>query len=129
MLTARCEAHLVKSAVDKRVVLERLTAFADAGADCLYAPGVRDPQEIEEIVRAVAPKPVNVLMVAPLFRLSLAQLTELGVRRVSVGATLARVAWGGFARAAKALTAGSFEGLADAMPFAELNALFEARRS
>ncbi|MFL5542359.1 MAG: oxaloacetate decarboxylase, partial [Longimicrobiaceae bacterium] len=124
VLTARCEAWLVGHPDPFRTSIDRLTAYAEAGADCLYAPGVRDPGEIAAIVRAVAPLPVNVLMSGPVEGLTFARLAELGVRRVSVGSALARVAWGAFMRAAQALAAGSFDGLGDAASFAELNALF-----
>lgn len=124
VLTARCEAWLVGHPDPFRTAIDRLTAFAEAGADCLYAPGVRDPGEIGAIVRAVAPLPVNVLMSGPVEGLTLARLAELGVRRVSVGSGLARVAWGAFMRAAQGLAAGSFDGLAGGAPSAELNALF-----
>ncbi len=128
VLTARCEAWLVGDPDPLRTALDRLVAFAEAGADCLYAPGVRDPEQIAAIVKAVAPKPVNVLMSRPVEGLSLERLADLGVRRVSVGSALARVAWGGFIRAARGLAQGSFEGLGDAAPIAELNALFALRR-
>ena len=128
VLTGRCEAWLVGQLNSARVVLERLPAYAEAGADCLYAPGVRDPDEIAAIVKAVAPKPVNVLMSSPSPTLSVARLGDLGVRRVSVGSALARVAWGAFIRAARSIaTTGSFDSLADAVPFAELNNLFADR--
>ena len=128
VLTARCEAYLVGHPDAARVALERLVAFAQAGADCLYAPGVRNADEIAAIVKAVAPKPVNVLVSAPSPDLSLSRLTDLGVRRVSVGSTLARVAWGAFIRAARDLAeAGSFDAFAEAAPFAELNSIFENR--
>ena len=124
VLTARCEAWLVGEPDASRVARERLVAFAEAGADCLYAPGVRDPQEIAAIVKAVAPKPVNVLVSAPSPDLTLARLTDLGVRCISVGSALARVAWGAFIRAARSIaTTGTFDSLADATPFAELNEL------
>jgi 2-methylisocitrate lyase-like PEP mutase family enzyme len=124
VLTARCEAWLVGEPDAARVARERLIAFADAGADCLYAPGVRDPQEIAAIVKAVAPKPVNVLVSSPSPDLTVARLTGLGVRRISVGSALARVAWGAFIRAARSIaTTGTFDSLADATPFAELNEL------
>jgi 2-methylisocitrate lyase-like PEP mutase family enzyme len=124
VLTARCEAWLVGEPDPARVSLDRLAAYAEAGADCLYAPGVRDPGEIEAIVLAVAPLPVNVLVSAPSEALSLARLEDLGVRRVSVGSALARVAWGAFMRAAQGLAAGSFGGLGDAVPFDQINELF-----
>jgi 2-methylisocitrate lyase-like PEP mutase family enzyme len=125
VLTARCEAWLVGHPDAARVALDRLIAFAEAGADCLYAPGVRDPEPIAAIVQAVAPKPVNVLMSAPHPSLTLSRLEDLGVRRISVGSALARVAWGAFIRASKGLLTGSFDALGDAAPFAELNGFFE----
>ena len=102
--------------------IDRLVAFADAGADCLYAPGVRDPRHIEAMVRAVAPKPVNVLAMGA--GLSVQALADLGVRRVSVGGALARVAWTAMISAATQLKDGSFDGLAGAMPGRELDAAF-----
>ena len=124
VLTARCEAWLVGDESPARTSIDRLVAYAEAGADCLYAPGVRDPGEIEAIVLAVSPLPVNVLMSAPSEGLSLARLEDLGVRRVSVGSALSRVAWGAFMRAAQALAAGSFDGLGDSVPFGEINEIF-----
>ena len=125
VVTARCEAWLVGADDPERLALDRLVAFADAGADCLFAPGVQDPAVISEMVTAVAPTPVNVLLSAPSADLSLSRLTDLGVRRISVGSALARVAWGAFARAARAIeTTGTFDSLAEAAPFAELNDLF-----
>ncbi|MSP81366.1 MAG: isocitrate lyase/phosphoenolpyruvate mutase family protein [Alphaproteobacteria bacterium] len=96
VLTARSEGFIA-GRPDMGETLRRLKAFADAGADCLYAPGLREESQIAEVVRAVAPKPVNVLT----FGLPVATLAGLGVRRVSVGGALARVAWGGFIRAAR----------------------------
>jgi len=128
VLTARCEAWLVGHPDPFRVALDRLVAFAEAGADCLYAPGVREPGEIAAIVKAVAPKPVNVLVSAPSSALSVSRLADLGVRRISVGSTLARVAWGAFMRAARSIaTTGSFEAFADAASFAELSRVFGDR--
>jgi len=124
VLTARCEAWLVGAPDPLRTSLDRLAAYAEAGADCLYAPGVRDAGEIAQIIRAVSPLPVNVLMSAPVPGLSFARLEELGVRRVSVGSGLARAAWGGFIRAAEALAAGSFDGLAGGASFDALNDAF-----
>lgn len=110
-------------------MLERLVAFADAGADCLFAPGVREPEEIAAIVKAVAPRPVNVLVAAPSNVLSVPRLATLGVRRVSVGSALARVAWGAFIRAALSIKeTGSFDAFADAATFAELDGVFGAPR-
>jgi 2-methylisocitrate lyase-like PEP mutase family enzyme len=127
VLTARSEAWLVGDAEPARTAIDRLVAFADAGADCLYAPGVRDVETIRAIVAAVAPKPVNLLVSSPIAGLSLARIAELGVRRVSVGGALARVAWGAFMRAARGLAEGSFDGLADAATHGELDALFRRR--
>ncbi|HEY2103965.1 MAG TPA: isocitrate lyase/phosphoenolpyruvate mutase family protein [Chthoniobacterales bacterium] len=128
LLTGRCEAWLVEQPKPFEVAIERLVAYAAAGADCLYAPGASDPKEIAEIVRAVSPKPVNVLVSGFNHHLSLSQLSDLGVRRVSVGSGLALVAWNAFIRAAQSLTSGSFKALADATRSAELNQLFSQRR-
>ena len=123
VLTARCEAFLVGHPLAFTVAMDRLVAFADAGADCLYAPGVRKPEQIEAIVEKVAPKPVNVLVGSP--GLTVPQLAGLGVRRVSVGSALSRAAWGAFMRAAEEInTAGTFERFADAGGFADLNQVF-----
>lgn len=124
VLTGRAECFLV-GRPDLDEVLRRLEAYSQAGADCLYAPGLATKEQIATVVEAVAPKPVNVLMSRPT-GLTLADLEELGVRRVSVGSALARVAWGGFLRAAKRIAAdGQFDQLAGAASFEELNALFE----
>jgi 2-methylisocitrate lyase-like PEP mutase family enzyme len=123
LLTARCEAFLVGVPDPAKVAIDRLVAFAEAGADCLYAPGVRDEATIAAIVRAVAPKPVNVLVPSP--GMTMARLAELGVRRVSVGSSLSRVAWGAFMRASRQiLEHGTFDDFAGGASFAELNALF-----
>ena len=125
VLTARCEAWLVGDSNPLPTALDRLVAYADAGADCLYAPGVREPNEIEEIVKAVHPKPVNVLVSSAASGLSVSQLADLGVRRISVGSALSRAAWGAFMRAAKRIAAdGVFDGFEDAASFSELNHLF-----
>ncbi len=127
VLTARCEAWLVRHPEPLATALDRLVAFAEAGADCLYAPSVRDPREIAEIVRAVAPKPVNVLVSRPGPGLTVAELAQLGVRRISVGSALSGVAWGAFLRAARDIAAtGRFDSLADAEPYHELNGLFRS---
>jgi 2-methylisocitrate lyase-like PEP mutase family enzyme len=128
VLTARCEAYLVGAPEAPRIALDRLVAYADAGADCLFAPGVRDEGEIAAIVKAVAPRPVNVLVSAPSASISVARLADLGVRRISVGSGLARVAWGAFMRAARSLAeTGTFDAFAGAASFADLNALFTRR--
>jgi 2-methylisocitrate lyase-like PEP mutase family enzyme len=123
VLTARAECFLV-GRPDLDEVIRRLRAYAAAGADCLYAPGLKTREEIAAVVQAVAPKPVNVL-VGGASALTLDDLARLGVRRVSVGGALARVAWAAFMRAARHLAAdGRFDGLADAASGGELNALF-----
>jgi 2-methylisocitrate lyase-like PEP mutase family enzyme len=125
VLTARCEAWLVGDRDPARTARERLVAFAEAGADCLFAPGVRDADTIAELVAAVAPKPLNVVMPGVVPGLTLGKLAQLGVRRVSLGSALSRVAWGAFLRTARELAeSGSFDGLAGAAPFAEMNELF-----
>jgi len=130
VLTARCEAWLVGDSDPLQTSLKRLVAFAGAGADCLYAPGVTKSDEIAAIVQAVAPKPVNVLVSTNNCETTVAQLADLGVRRISVGGALARVAWGGFIKAAKEIQAeGAFKAFAEAMPFAELMELFINNRS
>jgi 2-methylisocitrate lyase-like PEP mutase family enzyme len=127
VLTARCEAYLVGDADPLRTSLDRLAAFADAGADCLYAPGVTATEEIKKIAQSVAPKPINVLAFAKNCALSVSQLADLGVRRISVGSSLARAAWGGFIRAADEIhSAGSFKSFAEAATF-DLNKLFRER--
>ncbi|MBB3176636.1 oxaloacetate decarboxylase [Variovorax sp. Sphag1AA] len=103
--------------------IRRLKAYADAGADCLYAPGIRTREQIAAVVAAVAPKPVN-LLVGGTSDLTLKDIEALGVRRVSVGGALARAAWGGFMRATRTLAEGRFDGFADAASGAELNDLF-----
>ena len=129
VLTARCEAWLVGDSDSFATSLKRLTAFADAGADCLYAPGVTDTSQIGAIVKAVAPKPVNVLVHRAEPNLTLAKLTDLGVRRISVGSALARVAWGAFIRAAKEIAnEGTFGAFGDAASGVELNNLFRSRQ-
>ena len=128
LLTARCEAYLVGAPDPLSTSMERLVAFADVGADCLYAPGVTDAEEISAIVDAVTPKPLNVLVSTNNCNMTVAQLADLGVRRISVGGALARAAWGGFIAAAKAIQErGSFSAFADATPFGELNNLFAER--
>ncbi len=102
--------------------LTRLKAYAHAGADCLYAPGIQTREQIEAVVGAVSPKPVNVL-VGSVSPFTLDDLAALGVRRVSVGGGLARSAWGGFMAAAQALAQGRFDGFANAASGVHLNAL------
>jgi 2-methylisocitrate lyase-like PEP mutase family enzyme len=124
LLTARAECFLVGHSDALKESIRRLQAYAENGADVLYAPGVKTAEEIQAIVSAVAPRPVNVLMSANT-GLRVADLAAMGVRRVSVGSSLARAAWGGFIRAAKEIsgqgTFGGFDGNAD---FKELNSFF-----
>jgi 2-methylisocitrate lyase-like PEP mutase family enzyme len=128
VLTARCEAFLVGQAEPARVALDRIVAFAEAGADCLFAPGVRDPNDIATMVKAVEPKPLNVLLSAPSEEVSVSRLADLGVRRISVGSGLARVAWGAFMRAAKDLAENnSFAEFAGAASFGELDEVMSGR--
>ena len=122
LLVGRCEGFLVGQA-DLDMVIDRLGAYAEAGADCLYAPGIRSKEQISAVVKAVHPKPVNVLLGWP--GLSVAEVAELGVRRISVGGSLARSAWGGFMRAAREIAEqGTFTELGHGTPGGELNKMF-----
>ncbi len=122
LLVGRCEGFLVGQ-TDLNMVVDRLSAYAEAGADCLYAPGLRSKEQIVTLVKAVHPKPVNVLVGWPGF--SVAELADLGVRRISVGASLARAAWGGFMRASREIAEkGTFAELGTAYPGADLNKMF-----
>jgi 2-methylisocitrate lyase-like PEP mutase family enzyme len=125
LLVARAECFLV-GRPDLEETIARLQAYANAGADCLYAPGIRTIDEIRTLVDAVKPKPVNLLVASP-GELTLQKIAALGVRRVSVGGALARAAWGGFMQAARLLASeGSFAGLAGAPLHPNLDALFSA---
>jgi 2-methylisocitrate lyase-like PEP mutase family enzyme len=126
LLVGRAECYLV-GRPDRGETIERLQAYAAAGADVLYAPGLRTPADIEAVVQAVAPKPLNLLVYGP-SEMTLADIAALGVRRVSVGGALARAAWGGFMRAAEGLAQGRFDGLQGAAAGATLNAFFEPGR-
>jgi 2-methylisocitrate lyase-like PEP mutase family enzyme len=124
LLTARADCHLVGQARPLEESIRRLQAYAEAGADVLFAPGLRDRNVIKTIVDCVAPKPVNVLMGSNL-GLRMADLAELGVRRISLGSALARTAWTGFMSAARALAVGGeFSGLDGIVSFPELNEFF-----
>ena len=128
LLVGRAECFLTGHGDALKEAIRRLQAYAEAGADVLYAPGLRTAEDIQAVVRAVSPKPVNVLMSANL-GLRVADLAEMGVRRISVGSGLARAAWGGFIRAAKELASeGSFAGFDAAAPFADLNGFFREER-
>jgi methylisocitrate lyase len=125
VLTARSEGFITGHP-DLADTIKRLTAYAEAGADCLYSPGVKDAKDIAEIVNAVKPKPVNVLVGSNFATVD--QLKELGVRRISVGGALARSAWGSVLAAAREIAEhGTFEALGGGVPFDEINALFERR--
>ncbi|MFJ4141586.1 oxaloacetate decarboxylase [Pseudomonas sp. NPDC089734] len=125
MLTARAE-NLLHGRLDFADTLRRLEAYAEAGADVLYAPGLRTREEVIAVVRAVAPRPVNVLMGLGGVTLSVADLSECGVKRISVGSSMARAALGGLYRAAEEIrTQGTFTYAEQALPFAQLNALFK----
>jgi 2-methylisocitrate lyase-like PEP mutase family enzyme len=126
VLVARSEGFIA-GRPDLDETVRRLRAYADAGADCLYAPGIVTRDEITTVVEAVAPKPVN-LLVGGASDLTVAQIAALGVRRISVGGALARAAWAGFEQAARPLAdAGLFDGLAGAANGGELNTLFGGR--
>jgi 2-methylisocitrate lyase-like PEP mutase family enzyme len=124
VFTARSEGF-IRSRPDMNETLRRLKAFSEAGADCLYAPGIKTREEIETVVKTVAPKPVNFLMAGSNF--TVAELAALGVRRISVGGTLARVAMHAFIASARAIAEqGRFDSFADITTNAELNAFFAA---
>jgi 2-methylisocitrate lyase-like PEP mutase family enzyme len=124
LLTARAECYHVGHPDPFRESVRRLRAYASAGADVLFAPGPQNPAEIKAFVEAVAPKPLNLLVVRDI-GLSVREIEALGVRRVSVGGALALAAWTGFMRAAQILRSeGTFAGLAGLVPYAEINGLF-----
>ena len=124
LLIARAECYLVDHPEPLREAIRRLTAYAEAGADVLYAPGSTSRADVEAIVNAVRPKPVNILLTSST-GLSLAELADLGVRRVSVGSALARAAWTGFIHAARAIAnESSMAGLDNTVTFGELNGFF-----
>jgi 2-methylisocitrate lyase-like PEP mutase family enzyme len=119
LLTGRSEGFIA-GRPDLAETIRRLTAYAEAGADCLFAPGIRTKAEITAIVEAVSPKAVNVLVGSDFT--TVAELRDLGVRRISVGGALARAAWTGFLQAAKEIAEqGTFTGLSRALPFADIN--------
>ena len=128
LLVGRAEGFLV-GRPDLDETIARLKAYAQAGADCLYAPALRKREQIEAVVKAIAPKPFN-LLIGWASDLTMADVAAMGVRRVSVGGALARAAWGGFARAARTIAEqGRFDGLADAMSGQELNKFFSEDRA
>jgi 2-methylisocitrate lyase-like PEP mutase family enzyme len=126
LLVGRAECFFV-GVPDMAETIARLQAYANAGADCLYAPGISTPEQIREIVDAVAGKPLN-LLVGSASKLTVSEIAALGVRRISVGGAMARSAWGGFIRSAQLLVSeGKFDGFTDAAPGKDLNALFQIR--
>lgn len=127
LLTARAECFLVSHPDPLNEAIRRLQAYSEAGADVLYAPGPTEVGQIEAIVKAVSPKPVNVLMSANT-GLHVPDLAEMGVRRISTGSSLSRAAWTGFIRAARLIAAeGSFAGFDGLTPYTELNQFFRTR--
>lgn len=125
-LAARAE-NFLHGRPDLDDTLRRLVAYAEAGADVLYAPGLTTREQIAEVVAAVAPKPVNILVGSPALALTLDELAALGVRRVSLGSNLARVAYGAFFEAARQLHGHDLSAAQQAMPFDRINALFPPR--
>lgn len=125
-LAARAE-NFLHGRSDLDDTLRRLVAYAEAGADVLYAPGLTTREQIAEVVAAVAPKPVNILVGSPALALTLDELGALGVRRVSLGSNLARVAYGAFFEAARQLHGHDLSAAQQAMPFDRINALFPPR--
>lgn len=123
LLTARAECYLVGHEESFQESVRRLQAYAAAGADVLYAPGIHQRDDIKTLVTAINPKPVNIL-ISRNTGLQVADLAELGVRRISVGSTLSRAAWGGFMRAAETLAKGSFTGFDSVPSFVEINGFF-----
>ena len=128
LLTARAECYHVGHPDPFRESVRRLQAYVAAGADVLFAPGPQTPAEIEALVAAVAPRPLNLLVVRDI-GLRVDEIAALGVRRISVGGALALAAWTGFMHAAQTLKSeGSFAGLASLVPYAEINGLFATDR-
>jgi 2-methylisocitrate lyase-like PEP mutase family enzyme len=126
LLTARAECYLVGHPEPFRESVRRLRAYAQAGADVLFAPGAHEPEEIQALVEAVHPKPFNLLVVRDI-GLGVADVAALGVRRISVGCALALAAWTAFMRAAQTLkTSGSFSGLTDPASYGVLNGFFRS---
>ncbi|WOH78870.1 isocitrate lyase/phosphoenolpyruvate mutase family protein [Bradyrhizobium sp. BEA-2-5] len=124
LLTGRCEAFLWGKK-DLNLVIERLQAYSEAGADVLYSPGIATKEEISAVVKAVAPKPVN-LLIGGASELTLQAVADLGVRRISVGGALARMAWTGVMKAAKEMAEkGTFTEFANGYPGGELNKMFK----
>lgn len=122
MLVGRCESFLIGQP-DLGETIRRLQAYAEAGAECLYAPALRTKEQIATVVKELSPKPINVLIGAPTF--TVAEMADIGVRRISVGGAMARAAWGGFLRAAREIAEqGTFGEFKNAVPYAEINGKF-----
>jgi 2-methylisocitrate lyase-like PEP mutase family enzyme len=122
-LTARAE-NLIYGHPDLKDTIRRLEAFADAGADVLFAPGLQTPEEIEAVVRAVAPKPVSVVMGLSNSNFTLTQLADLGVKRVSLGSSLSRAAYSAFFHAAEEIwQKGTFSFASGLVPYGRINEL------
>jgi 2-methylisocitrate lyase-like PEP mutase family enzyme len=127
LLVGRAE-NFIAGRPDLDDTIKRLKAYSDAGADCLYAPGIRTREQITAVVAAVAPKPVNLLIYAP-SEFTLKDVAAMGVRRISVGGALARTAWAGMLRTARLMAGeGRFDGFGDATPGKELNEFFNKCR-
>jgi len=128
VFTGRCE-NFLHGRPDLEDTIKRLKAYADAGADCLYAPGIKSREQIVAVVGAVAPKPVNFLNSAA-FGFTVQDLADMGVRRISVGGTLARVAMHAFIKSASEIANdGKFDSFAGVMPNSEINAFFHKDRA
>jgi len=126
ILTARAE-NLIYGRPDLKDTIRRLEAFADAGADVLFAPGLKTKNEIDAVVRAVAPRPLNVIMGLTGAGLTMSELNGLGVKRISLGSSLARAAYGAFLRAAEEIRdKGTFTIASGSIPYAQINALFKS---
>jgi methylisocitrate lyase len=125
LLTARSEGFIV-GRPDLAETIRRLTAYAEAGAECVYAPGLRAKADIKAVIDAVAPTPVNILVGSDFA--TVAELAEAGARRISVGGALARAAWAAFLQAAREIAEqGTFTNLARAVPFDQINGAFAVR--
>jgi 2-methylisocitrate lyase-like PEP mutase family enzyme len=118
LLTGRSEGF-IRNRPDMDETIRRLQAYSAAGADCLYSPGISTREQIAAVVKAVAPKPVNLLVGSPI-DLTVSDIAGLGVRRISIGGALARAAWGGTMRTMQLIAEGSFKGFADAAPGADI---------
>lgn len=123
MLTARAE-NMIHGKIDLHDTIKRLVAYTDAGADVLFAPGLKTREQVSEVVKAVAPKPINIVLGAAGFDISFNELADLGVKRVSLGSALARAALGAFQKAAVELSQGGYSFVDDAVPYLELNKIF-----